>query len=168
MNRLLALAAALVVSACASDQAAMKSAAAPLPWCNPCTYPCASPCAPPAAKVAAAPAKPPYVPPPVPALSAVVRSGARRVHGAAERDAVVAHARRGHPLHHRRQHADGRVAHVFRPDPGREVDDHPRAGRRAARAGELGLAGRVCDRRAQARPSRRPPLPRRPPHRPPG
>jgi outer membrane protein OmpA-like peptidoglycan-associated protein len=73
VNRLLAVsAAALLAAGCASDQAAMKAAAAPLPWCNPCTYPsaCTSPCAPPAVAAAPAPAKKPYVPPPSPALSA--------------------------------------------------------------------------------------------------
>jgi outer membrane protein OmpA-like peptidoglycan-associated protein len=73
VNRLLAVsAAALLAAGCASDQAAMKAAAAPLPWCNPCTYPsaCTSPCAPPAVAAAPAPAKKPYVPPPAPALSA--------------------------------------------------------------------------------------------------
>ena len=71
MNRLLALSAALLAAGCASDQAAKKAAAAPLPWCNPCTYPsaCTSPCGPPAVAAAPAPVKP-YVPPPVPALSA--------------------------------------------------------------------------------------------------
>jgi outer membrane protein OmpA-like peptidoglycan-associated protein len=70
VNRLLAVSAALLAAGCASDQAARTAAAAPLPWCNPCTYPsaCTSPCAPPA--VAAAPAKKPYVPPPAPAISA--------------------------------------------------------------------------------------------------
>lgn len=75
MNRLLAVSAALLAAGCAADQAAMKTAAAPLPWCNPCTYSsaCTSPCAPPAAVAAApapAPAPKPYVPPPTPALSA--------------------------------------------------------------------------------------------------
>lgn len=73
MNRLLAFAAVLTLTACASDQVGKKAAAAPLPWCNPCTYPsaCTSPCAPPAVAVAAAPAKPAaYKPPPTPALSA--------------------------------------------------------------------------------------------------
>ncbi len=65
-----ALSAAALLFGCATtDPAAVKVAAAPLPWCNPCTYPCTTPCAPPAA-VAAAPAKPKYVPPPTPALSA--------------------------------------------------------------------------------------------------
>jgi hypothetical protein len=72
MNRLLALSAALALAGCASDPASMKAAAAPLPWCNPCTYAaaCTSPCAPPVAAAAPAPAKPPYVPPPSPAISA--------------------------------------------------------------------------------------------------
>jgi len=71
MTRTLALSAALVLSACASSEAARKAAAAPLQWCDPCTYPCTSPCAPPAAPVAApAPApKPAYVPPPTPAVA---------------------------------------------------------------------------------------------------
>ena len=69
MKRLLAFSASILFAACASDQAAMKSAAAPLPWCNPCTSPgtCTSPCA---APVAVAPKPPPYKPPPTPALSA--------------------------------------------------------------------------------------------------
>lgn len=68
MNRLLAISTALALAACATPQE-MKSAAAPLPWCNPCTYPsaCTSPCA---APVAVAPKPPPYKPPPAPALSA--------------------------------------------------------------------------------------------------
>lgn len=69
MNRLLAMSAALALAACATSEG-MKSAAAPLPWCNPCTYAtaCTSPCAAPA--VAVAPKPPPYKPPPAPALSA--------------------------------------------------------------------------------------------------
>jgi outer membrane protein OmpA-like peptidoglycan-associated protein len=64
MTRTLALSAALVLSACASSEAARKAAAAPLQWCDPCTYPCTSPCAPPAAPVAApAPAPKPAVAP---------------------------------------------------------------------------------------------------------
>lgn len=70
MTKTFALSAAALLFGCATtDPAAVKVAAAPLAWCNPCTYPCTSPCAPPAA-VAAAPAKPKYVPPPTPALSA--------------------------------------------------------------------------------------------------
>lgn len=77
MNRLFAVLAVLAASACATDPAAQKVVAAPLQWCNPCTYPtaCTSPCAPPVVAAPApapvpAPAKPPYVPPPTPALSA--------------------------------------------------------------------------------------------------
>jgi outer membrane protein OmpA-like peptidoglycan-associated protein len=79
-RRLLAVFTVLAASACATDPAAQKLAAAPLPWCNPCTYPtaCTSPCGPavtPAAAPAPAPAPvaapaPKYVPPPTPALSA--------------------------------------------------------------------------------------------------
>jgi outer membrane protein OmpA-like peptidoglycan-associated protein len=77
-RRLLAVLTVLAASACATDPAAQKLAAAPLPWCNPCTYPtaCTSPCGPavaPAAAPAPAPVAAPapkYVPPPTPALSA--------------------------------------------------------------------------------------------------
>jgi len=72
MNRLLALSATLALAAgCASNPAAQKVAAAPLPWCNPCPYPCNASCG--AAVAAAAPAPAPapkYVPPPTPAISA--------------------------------------------------------------------------------------------------
>ena len=72
MNRQLAVsAAALLAAACATDPAAQKAAAAPLPWCNPCTFAsaCTSPCEPPVLAQAPAPKKP-YVPPPAPAISA--------------------------------------------------------------------------------------------------
>jgi outer membrane protein OmpA-like peptidoglycan-associated protein len=70
MNRLLALSATLaLLGACASNPAAQKAAAAPLPWCNPCPYPCDSPCGAVAA-APAAPAAPKYVPPATPAISA--------------------------------------------------------------------------------------------------
>ena len=61
MTRLLAVTAALGLSACATSEG-MKSAAAPLPWCNPCTYPsaCTSPCEQPAVAVVAP--KPPAAP----------------------------------------------------------------------------------------------------------
>ncbi len=40
----LVLSALVALAGCASSEASRKSAAAPLPWCNPCPYPCASPC----------------------------------------------------------------------------------------------------------------------------
>jgi outer membrane protein OmpA-like peptidoglycan-associated protein len=68
MTRTLSLCAILLLSACAASEAERRAAAAPLPWCDPCTSPCTSPCAKP---VVAAPVAPPapapapaYVPPP--------------------------------------------------------------------------------------------------------
>jgi len=65
MNRTLALAALLALSACASTDSARKAAAAPLPWCDPCTMPCSLGCGP---ALAAAPA-PVAAPAPAPVIA---------------------------------------------------------------------------------------------------
>jgi outer membrane protein OmpA-like peptidoglycan-associated protein len=70
MNRALSLCTVLLLLAgCAATEAERRTAAAPLPWCNPCTSPCTPGCAAPmAAKPAPAPAP---APTPAPAPVAV-------------------------------------------------------------------------------------------------
>lgn len=75
MRTLLVVTVALGMVGCASSEAAKKAAAAPLPWCDPCTQPCTPPCgqpevvAKPVAAPAPAPAPTPPPPPPSPAAS---------------------------------------------------------------------------------------------------
>ncbi len=46
MKNLLVISTVLTLAGCASSEAARKAAAAPLPWCDPCTQPCTPPCGP--------------------------------------------------------------------------------------------------------------------------